>query len=94
MKTVEELIIVKSLRLHIQEFLDRAEAKYTSDEEHNLFSFNMENNGMGINVYIIYNEEGAWMRCHMSLPVKVPQEKREAVLWKINNFIMIILEFV
>ncbi|MCB6981880.1 YbjN domain-containing protein, partial [Bacteroides uniformis] len=36
--------------------------------------------------YIIYNEEGAWMRCHMSLPVKVPQEKREAVLWKINNF--------
>ena len=59
MKTVEELIIVKSLRLHIQEFLDRAEAKYTSDEEHNLFSFNMENNGMGINVYIIYNEEGA-----------------------------------
>ena len=40
---------------------------------------------MGINVYIIYNEEGAWMRCHMSLPVKVPQEKREAVLWKINN---------
>ena len=86
MKTVEELIIEKSLRLHIQEFLDRAEAKYTSDEEHNLFSFNMENNGMGINVYIIYNEEGAWMRCHMSLPVKVPQEKREAVLWKINNF--------
>lgn len=41
MKTVEELIIVKSLRLHIQEFLDRAEAKYTSDEEHNLFSFNI-----------------------------------------------------
>lgn len=65
MKTVEELIIVKSLRLHIQEFLDRAEAKYTSDEEHNLFSFNMENNGMGINVYVIYNEEGAWMRCHV-----------------------------
>lgn len=86
MKAVEELIVVKPLRLHIQEFLDRAEAKYTSDEEHHMFSFGMENNGMEINAYVLYNEEASWMRCHMSLPVRVPQEKREAVLWKINKF--------
>lgn len=86
MKAIEELVVIKPLHLHIQEFLDRAEARYTSDEEHNLFSFNMENNGMSINVYILYNEEGEWMRCHMSLPVRVPEEKREAVLWKINKF--------
>lgn len=86
MKTVEELIVVKPLRLHIQEFLDRAEAKYSSDEEHNLFSFTMENNGMGINVYIVYNEEGSWIRCHMLLPVRIPEEKMDAVLWKINKF--------
>ena len=86
MKTVGELIVVKPLRLHIQEFLDRAEAKYSSDEEHDLFSFTMENNGMGINVYIIYNEEGSWIRCHMSLPVRILEEKRDAVLWKINKF--------
>lgn len=86
MKTAEELIIVKPLRLHIQEFLDRAEAKYSSDEERNLFSLVMENNGMGLNVYIIYNEEASWMRCHMTMPVRVPEEKRDAVLWKINKF--------
>ena len=47
MKTVEELLVMKTLRLHIQEFLERADAKYAFDEEHNLFSFSMENNGMG-----------------------------------------------
>ena len=56
MKTVEELIIVKSLRLHIQEFLDRAEAKYTSDEEHNLFSFNMERRSVDALPYVITGE--------------------------------------
>lgn len=86
MKTVEELLVMKTLRLHIQEFLERADAKYVFDEEHNLFSFSMENNGMGIKVYLIYNEEASWIRCHMIVPVKVPKEKREVVLWEINKF--------
>lgn len=86
MKTEEKVETVKPLRMHIQEFLDRVEAKYTLDEEHNLFSFSMDNNGLSIKVYLIYNEESAWMRCHMSLPVKVPKDKREAVLWKMNEF--------
>ncbi|WP_455585988.1 hypothetical protein [Bacteroides sp.] len=86
MKTTEKIQVVKPLRLHIQEFLDKAEAKYTLDEEHHIFSFNMENNGMGLNTFIIYNEEMAWMRCHMTLPVKVPKEKRERVLWEMNGY--------
>lgn len=86
MKTEEKVETVKPLRMHIQEFLDRVEARYTFDEEHSLFSFSMDNNGLSIKVYLIYNEESEWMRCHMSLPVKVPKDKREAVLRKMNEF--------
>lgn len=86
MKTEEKVQTVKPLRMHIQEFLDRAEARYTLDEEHSLFSFNMENSGLSLNVYLIYNEESEWMRCHITMPVKVPKDKRSAVIWKMNGF--------
>lgn len=86
MKTEEKVETVKPLRMHIQEFLDRAEARYTLNEEHSLFSFNMENNGLSLNVYLIYNEESEWMRCHITMPVKVPKDKRSAVIWKMNGF--------
>lgn len=83
-----ELLELKPLRIHLQEFLEQVEADYQYDDENHCYTFGMTSNGMGIRAFILYNEENDWMRCHIPMPAKVPEEKRTAVILllnKINN---------
>lgn len=76
---------LKPLRIHLQEFLESVGADYQHDEANHLYAFGMTSNGMNIRAFIFYNEEYDWMRCHIPMPVKVPEEKRTTVILLLNK---------
>lgn len=76
---------LKPLRIHLQEFLESVGADYQHDEANHLYASGMTSNGMNIRAFILYNEENDWMRCHIPMPAKVPQEKRTPVILLLNK---------
>lgn len=80
-----ELQPFKPLRIHIHEFLELVEADYQHDENNHCYLFGMTSNGMNIKAFILYNEEHDWMRCHIPMPIKVPEEKRIATILLLNK---------
>lgn len=76
---------LKPLRIHLQEFLESVGADYQCDEENHFYAFGMTSNGMNIKAFILYNEENDWMRCHIPMPIKVPEEKRTAAILLLNK---------
>lgn len=80
-----ELQQLKPLRIHLQEFLESIGADYQHDEANHLYAFGMTSNGMNIRAFILYNEENDWMRCHIPMPIKVPEDKRTAIILLLNK---------
>lgn len=76
---------LKPLRIHLQEFLESVDADYQHNEANHLYAFGMTSNGMNIRAFILYNEENDWVRCHIPMPAKVPQEKRTPVILLLNK---------
>lgn len=76
---------IKPLRTHIQEFLEQVEADYQYDEDNHCFTFGLTSNGMGVKALVMYNEENSWMRCHILMPAKVPEDKRVIIILLLNR---------
>lgn len=80
-----EITAIKPLRIQIQNFLENVDADYQCDEENQFFAFSMTSNGMTLKTFIIYNEENDWIRCHIPMPAKVPEQKRAAAILLLNK---------